>query len=159
MTNLTENKSSTNHQEWLKEVVGQAIPEITQAKAMEGFSDIDLSSLIVANPDLLWDKIKQSIIPLEPASDPETAGQTPRKLKMLRAELMANEAFFVLVKDEAMGGEDNWALSMIRPKDLDVDKDRLRGGMEACYMANEIVLGSASRAAYLAVTGEESIQT
>ena len=157
MTNLAENKSGTNHQEWLKEVVGQSIPEIVNAQRMEGFKDIDLDSLVVANPDLPWDKIKQSIIPLEPASDPETAGKTPRKLKMLRAELMAKDAFLVLVKDRAQGGEDDWALSIINPKELGYDENKLRQGMEASYYTGQVVLGSSSRAALLAVTGKESI--
>lgn len=157
MTNIAESRSNTNHQEWLKEVAGQAVSEIYQARAMEGFSDIDLTSLVVADFDLPWDKVKQSLIPLGLSKDQETAGRTASKLKMLRAELMSQDAFFVLVKDEQMGGKDNWALSMINPKDLSNNPDKIKSGMEISYYTGQKVLGSSSRAAFLAVTGKESI--
>lgn len=151
---MTEAQNSiTNHKEWLKKVGGIKVNEIENANPMVGIDGISLESLVVSSTDLDWDNIKQPIIPLEVVkSEDESAKLSARRLRMLRAQLNSENAFLALVKDEQMGGEDGWALSIINPKDLSSTEESLRGEMEACYMAGQTVLGSSTRAALIAIS-------
>lgn len=148
------------HREWLKKVAGTRVKQIEGAKVMQGLEQISLDGLVVSNPEIDWEVIKQPIIPVEPSSDleNESAKSIARYLRIvLKPQLNSQDAFLALVKDEQMGGEDDWALSIINPRDLKSTEENLRGEMESCYMAGQIILGNSTRAALLAISGKSSV--
>lgn len=157
-TFLIDFLSKTAHREWLRKVNGKVIKEIQDAKAMPGLEDVPLDSLIVSDIANGWENIKQLIIPLDiTSSDDVSAKLASRRLRMLRAQINSQDGFLVLIKDEQLGKENKWALSIINPRDLKSSEKQLREGMEVCYMTGQVALGSSTRAALLAVTGKSSI--
>lgn len=155
---MTELSAQAEHREWLRKIKGTVISEIKAANQMVGLEGIPLACLVVSDTDLGWENIKQPIIPLEIAvSADESFNIVTRRLKMLRAQINSESAFLVLVKDEQMGGENGWALSIINPHELKLTEEQLQSGMEVSYMTGQLVLGSSSRAALLAKTGKTSL--
>jgi len=146
------------HREWLGKVKGTKISEITGAKAMPGLEYMPLGGLVVSDEIKDWNHIKQPLIPLMPAeTDEESAKSARSQLRSLRDQLNSQDGFLVLIKDKDMGGENQWALSIINPKELSLSEKELRSGMEISYTVGLLALGSSSRAALLAVTGKQTI--
>jgi hypothetical protein len=153
-----ENASQSAHREWLSKVNGTKIPEITGSKAMPGLEYLPLDGLIVSDNIKSWEHIKQPIIPLAPAENgDEPAEKASHELRTLRAQLNSEAGFLALVQDEQLGGEGKWALSIIKPIELDFSEKQLRAGMEVCYSIGQVLLASSTRAALLAITGKQTV--
>lgn len=146
------------HKEWVEKVSGTKTSEISTAKPMPGMEYIPLDGLVVSDEVKDWENIKQPIIPVKPSADGSDASSRARgQLMNMRAQTMSNNSFLALVKDEKMGGEEQWSLSIIRPDELSLSEEQIKDGMEASYMTGQLVLGSASRATYLAKTGKTNV--
>ena len=156
MSSPESNTDITKHREWLSQVRGTVIPEIMGAKPMQGFEGIPLGGLVV-DDDLGtddWEHIKQPMIPLKPATtDTELAIKAARELRMLRAQIISDDGFLALVRDEQVAGKDGWALSIIIPSELSLSQEKLSKFMEVGYISGSPILGSSSRAALLATKG------
>lgn len=153
-----EKADLNSHREWIEKVKGTKTPEISGAKPMPGLEYIPNDGLVVSDEVQDWSKIKQPIIPVKPSGDGSESDTDARRQRMnLRAQNNAMDGFLTLVKDEKMGGQDNWTLAFINPRELALDGDELLGNMEASYIAGQTALGSSSRAAYLAKTGKTDI--
>lgn len=154
-----ESPDITKHREWLDQVKGTRIPEITGAKPMTGLGGVPLDGLVVLNDlsEKYWEHIKQPLIPLAPAqSEEESAKKAARELLMLRASINSNNGFLALLQDEQFGGLNKWALSIINPAELLLTEEQLRKFMNVGYISGQPLLGSSSRAALLAVSGKLS---
>jgi hypothetical protein len=153
-----EHIGTTGHIEWLNQIAGQKVAEIPQ---LSGANIVDileldlLDSLVVSSPAKFdWDKIKQSLIPVELIeSDDEKVVRAARVLRMTRASIMTDDAFLVLVKDENFGGDNGWVLSIINPNDLSSTPEDLFESMSIFYSVVQMVMATSKRAAYLALSG------
>lgn len=157
---ILEFTGKESHKAWLNEVKGKRVKEISGSKQMVGFESIPLGGLVVSGVKVDWDNIKQHIIPLEASTDPmdKEAESAGRQLRVnIRPFLNSKDAYYVLVKDEAMGGKGSWALSVINPRDLLQSEENLKGEMDASYFVEQNMLGSSTRAALLAKTGKTSL--
>ena len=158
--NQLENDVITEHRNWLNQIRGTRIPEIKGAKPMEGLERIPLGALVVSDSlsDKDWKYIKQPLIPLIPAAtDDEMSKKAVRELRMLRAEINSQDAFLALIKDELMGGQDQWALSIINPKELAFSQKQAYESMAVSYRIGNTLMGNSSRASLFAITGHQTI--
>lgn len=125
---------------------------------MPGLENVPLNGLVVSDDPADWTHIKQPLIPLTPAlTNDGSAKRAAHELRMLRAELNSPDSFLTLIQDEQLGGQGQWALSIINSKELAFPEEQLREGMEASYSIGQTTLGSSSRAALLAITGKRVI--
>jgi hypothetical protein len=136
---------------------GERVQEQDATNPMPGLEYVPIDGLVVSDEieDETWKLIKQNIIPFSP--DPrenEESLKASRQLKTLRAQLNSEQAFLVLIRDEQIGEyEGDWVLAVINPTELTLPVERLRGS----YSAGDLVGGSSSRAALLALSGKNTI--
>jgi hypothetical protein len=153
--------SQANHREWLSKLKGERVQEQDATSPMPGLEYVPIDGLVVSDEidDEAWKLMKQNIIPLAPDTrENEDSLKAARQLKTLRAQLNTEQAFLALIQDEQIGEyEGDWVLAVINPTELSLPIERLRSGMEASYSAGDLVGGSSSRAALLAVTGEINV--
>jgi hypothetical protein len=157
--NKSENNlNTTKHREWLDQVKGTRIPEITGARPMEGLESVPLEGLVVSNDlgDNYWARVKRALIPLKPAlTEDDPAKKAARELHLLRTLIVSNNGFLALLPDDQLDSPNKWVLSIINPAELLLTEAELRESIGIGYASGQPTLGSSSRAALLAIMGSK----